>query len=238
MQREINAQVYDQNVLLEGIQTQIDNYYEPKSLAQQRRIKIVMSVLAAQAEEKILDIGSGVGTFAYAGAKCKAVVFGIDYSHESMKVATLLADKFNTKNKSFFITASALALPYQNACFDKIVCADFIEHITDTEKNKLLTEIYRVLKPSGMGVIFTPNLIREKIGKIYHRIRNLLFKTRIPETDLHFGLITKSCFDVMLKNNGFNFDFFYADTTRPYLAKIPFLNNFLALNLIWIIRKK
>ena len=137
MKRRIDAHVYDENIQREGIQVQIDNYYQPKTLPQQRRIKIVIDILNPQANEKILDIGSGAGTFAYASAQKGSIAFGVDYSHESMKVATQLANEFNTNQRSFFTTASALELPYQDNSFDKIVCADFIERITNKEKTKL-----------------------------------------------------------------------------------------------------
>jgi ubiquinone/menaquinone biosynthesis C-methylase UbiE len=237
MGREINAKVYDQNVLQERLQVQIDNYYQPKSIAQKLRINIVADLLDPKPQEYILDIGCGVGTFAYAAAKKKSVSFGIDYSHESLKMAKIISERFGTQNNSAFVTGSALSLPYKDNCFDKAVIADFIEHITDDEKKILLKEIYRVLKPGGVGVIFTPNALREYFSEIYCKIRHVLFGKNIPVTDLHYGLINRSRFEAMLKESKFKFTFKYADTTRPYLANIPGLNHLVALNLLWKIKK-
>lgn len=237
MAQEINAEVYDQNILQEGLQVQIDNYYQPISLAQKRRIDIVVNLLDPKPNERILDIGCGVGTFVYAAAKRKAIGFGLDYSHESLKAAKILSERFGTKPNSFFTTASALSLPYKDNCFDKVVVADFIEHITDAEKKILLKEIKRVLKPAAVGVIFTPNAIREDIGAVYCKLRQVLFKRKVPSTDLHYGLISRSGFEKMLKQNNFKFSFEYTDTTRPYLAKIPGLKHLIALNLVWKIKK-
>lgn len=94
-----------------------------------------------------------------------------------------------------------------------------------------------MLKPQGEGIVFTPNAIRESVGAAYWKIRNLLFKDKIPKTDLHYGLISRRRFESMLKENNFKFSFCFADTTRPYLASIPLINNLLALNLIWKIKK-
>ncbi|MBU1044141.1 MAG: methyltransferase domain-containing protein [Candidatus Omnitrophica bacterium] len=237
MRREINAEVYDQNVLAEGLQVQIDNYYQPKTIAQKRRIELVVGLLDPQPDQKILDIGCGVGTFAYAAAKQQSQAYGLDYSHESLKVAKLLANRFKTGQNSVFVTASALSLPYKDNCFDKVVIADFIEHITDPEKKLLLEEVWRVLKPGGEGVVFTPNAIRENIGEIYWKLRHLVSKEKIPKTDLHYGLISRRKFERILKQNNFKFSFKYADTTRPYLARIPLFNYLLALNLLWKIKK-
>jgi len=237
MAREINSKIYDENVLNEGLQVQIDNYYEPTIASQKRRIEIIIEKLAPGAGEHILDLGCGVGTFAYQSALKGANVYGIDYSYESIKVANTLAKRFNTLDRSFFLTGNALKLPYKDNIFDKIVCADFIEHITDSEKEILLKEIRRVLKMDGIAVIFTPNGIREDLGLLYSKLKNVLFKEKVKVSDLHYGLISRHKFEKMLERSGFTFSHFYNDTTRPYLANIPICNQMLALNLLWIIRK-
>jgi ubiquinone/menaquinone biosynthesis C-methylase UbiE len=238
MAKQIDAQVYDQNVLAEGMQIQIDNYYQPVSAAQQRRIAVVIEALDPRAGERILDIGCGVGTFAFHSARRGAMTVGIDYSRESIKMATVLSKRFSRDFVGLFVTGSAFHLPFRSGYFDKIVAADFIEHITHEEKLLLLDEIFRVLKPGGSGVIFTPNALREAAGAGYWRIRNLVRGDRIPVTELHYGLICRKAFEAMLRKHNFSFQFRYEDTTRPYLADVPFLNRLLALNLLWIIKKQ
>ena len=94
-----------------------------------------------------------------------------------------------------------------------------------------------MLKADGVAVIFTPSLIRERIGEVYWKIRHYLFKDKVPHTDLHYGLIGRRSFELLLEKAGFSFEFEYADTTRPFLAKIPLLNRLVALNLLWKIKK-
>ncbi|MBU4305396.1 MAG: class I SAM-dependent methyltransferase [Candidatus Omnitrophica bacterium] len=238
MGRKITAEVYDNNVIAEGVQFQVDTYYQPQSTAQQRRIAFVLGELNPQPQDIILDIGCGVGTFAYHCAKKGARTYGIDYSRQSIKVAAELAERFATAERSSFVVGSALSLPFAEAFFDKIVCVDFIEHITHAEKDVLLKEIYRVLKPNGKGIIFTPNALREDIGVWYWKLRHYLFKERIPKTDLHYGLIGRKSFESMLRGRGFNFRFRYADTTRPFLAGAPVFRHALALNLMWMVEKR
>ena len=86
-------------------------------------------------------------------------------------------------------------------------------------------------------VVFTPNGTREKIGELYWRLRNVLFNDKVPHTDLHFGLTTKREFEALLKDQGLNFNLRYRDAARPYLAYIPLVRSFLALNLLWVIKK-
>ncbi|MDP2753469.1 MAG: class I SAM-dependent methyltransferase, partial [Nitrospirota bacterium] len=190
-----------------------------------------------QINEKILDIGCGVGTFAFHAAKAGAITAGIDYSVEFIRIAKILAKRYGISDKTKFVIGNAAILPFRDSSFDKIVSADFIEHITFEEKYALCAEIYRVLKPNGICVIFTPNGIREKIGDIYWHIRHLLFRDKVPTTELHFGLTHKYEFEKILKKNKLNFKLIYIDITRPYLAKLPLFKTFLSLNLLWIIKK-
>ncbi len=233
----ITAKDYDRGILSKDLQVQIDEYYQPKNVFAKARIDIVMQALQPKPGEKILDLGCGVGTFAFHCAKAGARSFGIDYSSESIRVANELCAKFAVNDRTNFFLGNATRLPFQNEYFDKIVAADFIEHITNQEKEELLMEMRRVIKPGGFIIIFTPNGIREKIGDFYWRIRNKLFKDKIPTTEFHYGLITKSEFKKMCRKSNFMSKSSYRDVTRPYLAKLPLLRRILALNLLFTLKK-
>ncbi len=228
---------YDLHVESQGEQFQIDVYYEPKKETDLLRIRVVIDELAPGHKEKILDIGCGVGTFTFHCAKQGSVSFGLDYSIKSVVMAKNLTKKYSLFGSADFLRSDAMNLPFKDNVFDKIICADFIEHINNEEKEALLKEVYRVLKRGNIAVFFTPNKTREKIGEYYCKLRHILFGNKIPVTDLHFGLISRSRFEKLLKKYSFEFVFKYKDVTRLYLARIPFVNNFLALNLLWIAKK-
>jgi ubiquinone/menaquinone biosynthesis C-methylase UbiE len=215
----------------------MDEYYQPRNVFAQRRNAIVIKALKPKEAEKILDVGCGVGTFAFHCAKAKARSFGIDYSFESIRVARELCVKFSVAQQASFFLGNAMQLPFRQESFDKIVAADFIEHITHQEKEILLQEMRRVIKPGGFIVVFTPNLIREKIGDFYWWIRNKLFGDKIPTTPLHYGLISVFKFKKMCRQCNFKLKISYQDVTRPYLAKLPLLRRILALNLLFILQK-
>jgi len=228
---------YDYGVLSRNIQSLIDEYYFPNKPYSKRRIKIVLQAIKPRIQEQILDIGCGVGTFAFHCAKQGARTFGIDYSPESIKTANKLCEQFGVSQNTSFLIANGMKLPFKDAYFDKIIAADFIEHITHNEKDMLLQEIYRALKPEGLIIIFTPNAIREKIGELYWKIRNILFRNKIPVSNLHYGLINKSDFANICAKNNFRLKLCYKDITRPFLANIPLLRRSLALNLLFTLKK-
>jgi cyclopropane fatty-acyl-phospholipid synthase-like methyltransferase len=233
MKNKITSRTYDEHVVSQGLQFQKDEYYEPKDIQMRARIEAVLHALAPAPGETVLDIGCGVGTFAFHAAKAGATTTGIDYSPESIKAATTLTKSYGLDDRARFIVGSALALPFENASFDKIVSADFIEHITDEEKYAFCREIDRVQKPDGRIVIFTPNLLRERIGDAYWTVRHYLFGDKIPTTDLHYGLISRSGFEKIMKNLGWTYSHQYVDIGRPYLARLPLLRHVLSLNLLW-----
>ncbi|MBN1255243.1 MAG: methyltransferase domain-containing protein [Deltaproteobacteria bacterium] len=102
MKRIIDSKVYDNHILNQGAQYQIERYYKPKEVSMSKRINIVLKELSPKPGETILDAGCGVGTFAYHTAKKGTFAFGIDYSYESIKMAIKLNKKFNTSEKTPF----------------------------------------------------------------------------------------------------------------------------------------
>lgn len=237
MHKIIDSKVYDAHILAQGMQFQIERYYEPKEKILKRRVEAVLKASDIGCGDKILDIGCGVGTFAYHAGKGQAQAVGIDYSQESIFMAQKIIARFNLQKKISFVAADAMRLPFKEMTFDKVIAADFIEHITDGEKEGLLKEIHRVLKPGGRGVIFTPNKIREEIGAFYWKIRHIFLGEKIPKTDLHFGLTSKFRFEPLLKKCGFKFKLRCEDVSRPYLAMVPLIKYLISLELLWIIKK-
>lgn len=228
---EITNKNYDENIIKEGEEHQIKNYYMPEALSERRRVIYVMQMLKVAPMMKTLDLGCGVGTFAFHMAKAGVDAYGIDYSEESIKMAEKLCEKF--KVKPHFISADIVkGLPYDDNYFDRIACVDFIEHITDEDKVRVVKEMKRVLKPDGLAVIYTPNKIREDIGEFKGRIFG-----GFKENPLHFGLITRRNFEKILEGEGLIFKLKYYDVVRPSLAWLPFVRGALALNLLWKVQK-
>jgi cyclopropane fatty-acyl-phospholipid synthase-like methyltransferase len=230
---EITAADYDLRIKNQSLDQIIDAYYEPKEGDLKRRVQIVLGALKPSKQQRVLDIGCGVGTFAFHACRSGAECWGIDYSFESIKVAQVLCRRYQRPVK--FMLADACHLPFSDHCFDAVVAADFFEHVTLEDKGAILKEIKRALKINGTAIIFTPNGVREKIGALYWRVRHFLFGGRIPGTDLHFGLTHKLEFERLLESNGFTFRLYYHDVTRPYLARIPGIRTVFALNLLWVI---
>ena len=70
-------------------------------------------------------------------------------------------------------------LPFDDASFDLIACVEGIEHVVD--RHKTLRELRRVLKPGGVMLITTPNLLSLRARFAYAFAGQRAFKSYIDE---------------------------------------------------------
>lgn len=76
------------------------------------------------------------------------------------------------------------AFPYEDGQFDVVVCAEVIEHLTFNPTN-MLNEIHRVLKPNGLLILTTPNVLR--LFYNYHNTRNIIHGINIYDPYSGYG---------------------------------------------------
>ncbi len=98
---------------------------------------------------RILDIGTADGTMInHIGIKMsRATLIGIDLSPYMLSKAA--------EKKLIVVCADALKLPFKKESFDAVIGAAVIEHFPST--GKVVNEVGRVLKKSGLCVLTTPN---------------------------------------------------------------------------------
>ena len=102
---------------------------------------------------KVLDVGCGIGGPSRMLAddyNCR--VTGIDLSHEFIRTASALSELVGLQDKTDFIQASALELPFEDGSFDVAWTQHVQMNISD--KAKFYSEINRVLSDSGTFVYY------------------------------------------------------------------------------------
>ena len=114
----------------------------------------------------VLDLGCGEGRHvisAYIEGDVQSI--GVDLSLGDLKTTREKFEDFaepdNTAKSFGLSSANALALPFADESFDKVICSEVLEHIPDYQG--ALVEIQRVLKPGGLFCASVPRSWPEKI---------------------------------------------------------------------------
>jgi SAM-dependent methyltransferase len=96
-----------------------------------------------------LDIGAGRGELIERiNSELNVHAYACDYHIERFKYLNATIDKINLNTD---------ILPYQDGLFDLVTCSEVIEHLENYRQ--VVREIYRVLKPGGICVLTTPNIL-------------------------------------------------------------------------------
>ncbi len=110
----------------------------------------------------ILDLGAGGGRHAYGALQRGARVVALDYSAAEVKDAVNLMkamidagdDGPGHGGTGVGVNGDALALPYADNTFDRVICSEVMEHIPDDLG--AMRELYRVLKVGATAAITVP----------------------------------------------------------------------------------
>lgn len=103
---------------------------------------------------RILDFGAGVGNSVphFARWLPRASLTCVDVSARSLKVAE---ERFS--GMAEYRTFDGITLPFAGETFDLVFTACVFHHIPPDEHESLFLEIFRVLRPSGLFLIFEHN---------------------------------------------------------------------------------
>jgi len=101
---------------------------------------------------KLLDIGSHRGGYSIAFSKMGYEVTGLELDKDKIETAKKASKEYKEEIK--FIQSDARKTPFKDNTFDVAILSNVIEHIPNTEK--LLREIYRILKKQGILYIQFP----------------------------------------------------------------------------------
>jgi SAM-dependent methyltransferase len=125
--------------------------------------------LRVQPGDLLLDMGCGAGRHAFESFKRGARVVAFDYSAAELKDVGALFQAMRdegeagTEPGSMAATTNgdALALPFADGTFDRIIASEVLEHVRDDQQ--ALREIHRVLKPGGTLAATVPSWLPEQI---------------------------------------------------------------------------
>lgn len=159
--------------------------------------------LRLRPQERLLDLGCGEGRHAISAYMVENLdAVGIDLSLRDLKVTQERFREFvepDNHEKSLGISvANGQHLPFADACFDKVICSEVLEHIPDYRA--VINEISRVLNVGGIAAISVPRYFPEwvcwQLSDAYHEVEGghiRIFKANSLRQDVEStGFV---CFD-------------------------------------------
>jgi SAM-dependent methyltransferase len=134
--------------------------------------------LGVRRGELLLDLGCGGGRHAYGALRLGARVVALDTrAAELANVRAMINAMRDTEEvlcdeQAAVVQADALALPFADASFDKVIASEVLEHIE--EDRTAMSELARVLRPGGMMAVTVPRLGPEAVNwalsREYHEV--------------------------------------------------------------------
>ena len=121
--------------------------------AQENKMNHITKKLNIQANQKVLDIGSGWGTLAiHIAQKTNASVTGITLSENQLEYSKKKAKELNLGNQVEFKLADYREL---NEKFDRIVSVGMFEHVGRKFYRKYFNTVSKLLNDQGIALIHT-----------------------------------------------------------------------------------
>lgn len=93
---------------------------------------------------KVLELGCGNGKTLSAALRCPWIIAAIDISVEAVKLA-----RIGSPERVDFLVADACLLPFGDRAFDAVFAFHVVGHVQLAKREKMASEVARVLKDGG-----------------------------------------------------------------------------------------
>lgn len=124
--------------------------------------------LGMRGGDTVLDLGCGFGRHAFEAARRGGAVVALDAGDDEVRAvratfaAMREAGELSRDARAVAVRGDALALPFADETFDRIICSEVLEHIVDD--SGAMTELARVVKRGGTMAVTVPRRGPERIN--------------------------------------------------------------------------
>ena len=126
-------------------------------------LTVDLEQLRVGAGDRLLDAGCGEGRHCFGALDRGADVIGLDLDLPSMAphLGRLQQTAKDKGALGAMLQGNTFQLPFRDASFDRIICAEVMEHVHDYAG--ACRELARVLKPGGRAAITIPTATSEHL---------------------------------------------------------------------------
>ena len=129
---------------------------DPESRFHRYRVREVLNLCGNPSGARAVDLGCGWGTISIALSGRAEFTVGVDFARASLKVCASRHDPGDHPNLAF-VQADARLTGLRGGAWDLVVAADLIEHLYPQDTEAVYREVWRLLRPNGRFVVWTPS---------------------------------------------------------------------------------
>jgi len=135
----------------------VERWSSDENFSEAHRFEKILQYSQNAKDKKILDMSSGCGSFVIQGLKNGWDVYGIEPEDWKQKLIDLKFEenKHPQEWRSRIHQGIGESLPFESETFDVFDSWQTFEHVQSV--SSCLDELYRVLKPNGIGIIHCPS---------------------------------------------------------------------------------
>ena len=184
---------------------------DPGSAFQRYRVAKLEELAAPRPSDRVVDLGSGWGTFGFAWADRAARIVGVDFSERAVALCRRrLAEE--PHEGLLFVCADAGDTGLEGSAWDLVLAADLFEHLYPDDSSRVAREAYRLLAPGGRFAVWTPNP-----GHILERLRR---RGVLRSDPTHVDYKTMDAMKRLLSDAGFAIErAYFAESHVPGLRE-------------------
>lgn len=163
------------------------------------RLKQLVKMANPSSDDNIIDLGCSSGAITHFCSTFGARVTGVDASDAAIRMTK---KTFKNNNLISFYKADVSDLSiFGGQSFNKAVAFDLVEHLPQETFEKMLKEVYRILKPKGVLCIYTPNPT--------HIIEHLKAREFLKQNPTHIAIRTMDDICMSMEQAGFTIELVY-----------------------------
>jgi len=149
-----------------------ESWFLPRRWWHKRKNETIIQELPVESD-RVLDAGFGSGTLFDSLLEKGKQIYGLDIGNDFVRFAH---NKFG--NNVSLLHSDVGNIPFRDDAMDCVICSEVLEHVQ--EPADVIKEFYRVLRPSGIVLITTPNIsLRWALTEaVWTRVRREIIKTK------------------------------------------------------------
>jgi 2-polyprenyl-3-methyl-5-hydroxy-6-metoxy-1,4-benzoquinol methylase len=135
-----------------------EHLLDPGSRFQRYRAREVLRLCGPLTGARVVDLGCGWGTLSFPLAERAAEVVGVDFARAALRLCLERRSRADVggARPPGFVQADARRTPLRAGRWDIVVTADLVEHLYAEDTLAVYREAFRLLRPGGRLVVWTP----------------------------------------------------------------------------------